>query len=173
MSSLLSRINNLTFNAFVIFFLLCTCNFLSSYLEKKQEPIIDFKVHDPSLFLFDKYNQEQLYLFNFTFSYDITSIIDWNTKIIFLFMTAESVNSTYKLVATVWDLRILREETSLYSQNLKNITSSYTIKDPNGRLRNTIFDIYLNWDHMPVVGFIYRDRIKIGTMQIPQNYTKN
>ena len=97
---------------------------------------------------------------------------DKASLILFLFVTVERVNGGPKLISTIWDLRIDRYDIESQKQDMKKMSASYPIKDPNPKLSSSTFDVYLNWDHMPIVGFIYTNRIKIGTFTAPANYTQ-
>jgi hypothetical protein len=75
--------------------------------------------------------------------------MDWNTKVLFIWVSAECNNSEF----TLWDLRIPRESFDLYSHKWKTAIE-YPIE--YRAALDKMCTLYFNWEHMPLVGFNYK-----------------
>jgi hypothetical protein len=75
--------------------------------------------------------------------------MDWNTKVLFVWVSA----SNNKTEFTLWDNVIKRESTSLYIYDEYTLPE-FPIETPTHL--DGSYDIYFNWEHMPLVGFNYK-----------------
>ena len=92
----------------------------------------------------------------------------------FLFVSVHRVNPKHpQLNTTIWDQRISVSETNLYRKEKVKLNSLYPILDASGKLYNNTFDVYLNWDYEPIVGYIYKKSMKIGSFVTPSDFTKD
>ena len=180
MYSLSGRLNTIAFNTLIVLAALASLNFLSTYpwagKDTRQPKILKpFKVKNFDNFLWDRYYNEDVLSFTFDFEADMTPLYNWNTNLVFAFITCEyaTVKSKTNQV-TIWDQRIPREGQHAWRQiKLQNEYPEYYLTDLNRALRDTDVTCYLNWDHMPVAGFNYGSRMEIGQFRTPKNFIKD
>jgi len=84
---------------------------------------------------------------------DLSTLFNWNTKQLFVYITATYPGKTYpKNEAVIWDLIIPSKSDSILS--LKNTRSKYNIHDITGEfnLRNATLEFF--WNVQPHVGVL-------------------
>jgi signal peptidase complex subunit 3 len=148
MYSLSGRLNAIAFNTLVVLAILSTLNYFSVFFDKKTPNIIkNFKVKDYETFVKDNYFYEDCMSFDFDFHADMTPLFNWNTNIIFAYISCEfnTTKSTYNKI-TIWDKRIPRQDLQEYSINLQGEFVEYYLTDINKLLRDTEVTCYLNWE---------------------------
>ncbi|XP_066968270.1 signal peptidase complex subunit 3 [Macrobrachium rosenbergii] len=88
----------------------------------------------------------------FDLSTDLSKLFNWNTKELFLYLTAEYETQNNKINQVVlWDKIILRGENpqvDLKNQHLKY----YFWDDGNGLLGHRNVSLYLSWNIIPIAG---------------------
>lgn len=97
---------------------------------------------------------------------DLTPLFNWNTKQIFVYLTAEypgkSDGSSNKV--TYWDKIITDKESSVLS--LKNVKSKYSVWDVEKSFRNRDAIVRLEWNIQPHIGaLIYGETISNSSFQ--------
>lgn len=102
----------------------------------------------------------------FDLSTDLSPLFNWNTKQIFIYLTAEypgkSDESSNKV--TYWDKIITNKKDSIL--NLKNQRSKYSIWDIEKSFRNRNATVKLEWNIQPYIGpLIYGETKGIDTFQ--------
>ena len=107
----------------------------------------------------------------FDLDVDLSPIFDWNTHMMFPFLSVEYENekSTYNHI-TFWDDRIMRDEPSTHHIQIKSGHSEYFISDIYKSMSGKTMKVYFNWEHMPIVGINYRDRVLVGEFVVPEEY---
>ncbi|XP_071531541.1 signal peptidase complex subunit 3 [Panulirus ornatus] len=88
----------------------------------------------------------------FDLTADLTSLFNWNTKQLFLYLTAEYETTTNKVNQVVlWDKIIRRGESSMVS--IKNQHLKYYFwDDGNGLLGHKNVSLTLSWNIIPIAG---------------------
>jgi len=88
----------------------------------------------------------------FDLSADLTPLFNWNTKQIFVYLTAEypgkSPESSNKVV--YWDKIIETKEDAVL--NLKNVKSKYSVWDVEKSFRKRTANVKLEWNIQPWIG---------------------
>jgi hypothetical protein len=104
MYSLSGRLNTIAFNTLICLTVLSAFNFFTAYYNKGEPANIKFEVKDFDTFVADKYVNEDALSFTFDFDVDLTPVINWNTNIVFLYLSCEynTTKSTFNKV-TFWD----------------------------------------------------------------------
>jgi hypothetical protein len=180
MYSFTGRLNTIAFNTLMFLAALSALNFLSCYpfsfrggFEVRAPKIIkSFKIRDFDTFLNDRYINEDALSFTFDFEADLLPLYNWNTNLIFAYISCEYETSKSKFNRVViWDQRVPREgEHAKHYISLKNEHPEYYLTDYNRALRDTDVTCHLNWEQMPVVGMNYGSRVEIGKFRTPKNY---
>ena len=112
MYSLTGRLNTIAFNTLMFLaalsglnFLLCyPFSFLGGYEARK--PIITqaFKIRDYETFNADRYFNEDAMSFTFDFEADLTPLFNWNTNLVFTYISCEYTTGKSKFNrVTLWD----------------------------------------------------------------------
>ena len=124
MYSLTGRLNTIAFNTLLFLGVLSALNYFSSYpyeflgnkggLHGRQPKILSqFKVRDFDTFLRDNYINEDAMSFRFDFKADLTGLFNWNTNLIFAYISCEFETSKSKFnKVTIWDQRIPRDHSN-------------------------------------------------------------
>ena len=97
MYSLSGRLNTIAFNTLMFLAALSALNFLSSYpfsfrggFEARAPKIVKpFKIRDFDAFLNDRYINEDALSFTFDFEVDLEPLYNWNTNLIFAYISCE------------------------------------------------------------------------------------
>ncbi|ANB14415.1 Spc3p [Sugiyamaella lignohabitans] len=94
------------------------------------------------------------YRIKFDLSTDLSPLFNWNTKQVFVYLTAEydgkreDINNR----VTFWDSIIKSKEDAVL--DLKNVRGSYSVYDVGSSLENKNATIRLEWNVQPHVGFL-------------------
>ena len=111
---------------------------------------------------------------DFDLQTDLSSLFNWNTKQIFVYLTAEyenSKNTTFNEL-TLWDKIITNPTDSVL--DLKNVKSKYNGWDVNENLSGKNLNFKLNWNIQPWVGpLIYGQAEGETIFMIPNKNQKN
>jgi hypothetical protein len=111
----------------------------------------------------DHYINEDALSFTFDFGVDLRPLFNWNTNIIFTYISCEynTTKSNFNKV-TIWDQRVPRDQPSDHVIQLENEWPEYYLTDVHKVLKDTDVTCYLNWEQMPIAGINYGDRIEIA-----------
>lgn len=99
---------------------------------------------------------------------DLTPLFNWNTKQVFVYLTAEypgkSNQSSNKV--TYWDKIITRKDEKVL--HLKNMKSHYSVWDVEKSFRGRDAQVKLEWNIQPYVGpLLYGETDAISKFQFP------
>ena len=172
MYSLTGRLNAIAFNTLIILTILSALNYLEAFINKQPPKITkQFEITNIETFVADRYIGEDAMSFTFDFEADLRDVFNWNTNLIFAYITCEynTTASTFNKV-TIWDQRILRTDTEHHIIKLKNQWPEYYLTDVNKQMRGVGVKVYLNWEQMPTVGVDFGGRLEIGNFVVPKNY---
>ena len=133
---------------------------------------MEFKLEKVEKFGIHPYFDEEYVQIRFNLNCDLTEVFDWNTHLIFPFISIEydSEKSKYNQI-TIWDDIIMRENPEKHNIKLKNKKTEYFISDKYKQLRGRKVRVFFNWEHMPIVGINYRRKIQVGEFTMPSDYT--
>lgn len=110
---------------------------------------------------------------DFDLETDLSKLFNWNTKQIFIYLTAEYNNTKNNVVneVTFWDKIIT--DVSDSNLSLKNVKSKYSVWDPSENFSGKDLQFKLNWNIQPWVGpLIYGEIKDIGHLSIPKEDVK-
>ena len=133
-----------------------------------------FKIRDFDVFVKDNYINEDALSFTFDFEVDLRPLFNWNTNLIFAYISCEYTTSKSKVnKVTIWDQRVLRDTPEEHVVSLRNEYPEYYLTDINKNLRDQDVTCHLNWEQMPIAGANYGSRIEIAKFRTPKNYISN
>lgn len=110
---------------------------------------------------------------NFDLETDLSNLFNWNTKQIFVYLTAEYDNdkNTTSNEITFWDKIITNAEDSVL--NLTNVKSKYNVWDVNENLSGKEMNFKLKWNIQPWVGpLVFGETEGEVTYSIPKKVNK-
>ncbi|PIA24983.1 hypothetical protein AQUCO_13500004v1 [Aquilegia coerulea] len=101
-------------------------------------------------------------------SADLQSMFTWNTKQVFVFLTAEYETPQNSLnQVSLWDAIIPSKERAKF---WIHTTNKYRLTDQGSNLRGKEFNLTLHWHVMPKTGKMFADKIVMTGYQLPENY---
>ena len=147
MYSLTGRLNTIAFNTLIMLTILSALNFLTAYVHRQEPVVSKFEVKDFNTFVRDNYINEDALSFQFDFTADLTKVFNWNTNIIFAYITCEynTTKSQFNKV-TIWDQRIPRTDVKNHVIRLKDEYPEYYLTDVNKQLKDTEVKVYFHWE---------------------------
>lgn len=108
-----------------------------------------------------------------SFKVDLRDEWHWNSKQLFVWLTADFDNGKVKSSISLWDRIVLTQEASKFKVTAAD--TKYAFWDNNGALKNTVVRFTLHWDVHPWVGIIHRFAISEDadafTLKLPKKYT--
>jgi signal peptidase complex subunit 3 len=113
-------------------------------------------------------------LLSFDIQVDFTPAFHWNVKQLFVYVVAQYETKDRMNQVVLWDKII--ESTDPKYINESNVFVKYALVDQGNGLRGKEVKLQLQWDHMPITGFIYMDSQPIETASIfylPDSYKNN
>ncbi|EDO18847.1 hypothetical protein Kpol_1023p16 [Vanderwaltozyma polyspora DSM 70294] len=106
---------------------------------------------------------------NFDLDVDLSSLFNWNTKQVFIYLTAEydgSKKPNTKSVVTFWDKIITSKKDAVLK--LSNQKSKYTVWDLEDKMEGRDLTFKLQWNIQPWVGpLVFGETIGNTTFTIP------
>jgi len=100
---------------------------------------------------------------------DLTPAFNWNVKQLFVFVVAEYRTKTNPLnQVVVWD-KIIEYQTNA-KLRMDKATVEYGLIDQGTELRNTTVNLKLVWDHMPLTGRLFMDKLPTSSFKLPGKY---
>ena len=171
MYSFKNRLNALFFFTLLMLTLLSIGNVLTTIFAEKDVQV-DFQFSHTETFRVDRVINEDKGILVFSLRTNLTSLFDWNTNLIFAWLTCEyeSPKSAYNRV-TVWDKIVKREFKNEQLIDLQSETVEYPISDVYKKLKGRKVNVFFNWEHMPIVGINYKGRKHVGEFTMPSEYT--
>ncbi|GJP39608.1 hypothetical protein CLOM_g23961 [Closterium sp. NIES-68] len=112
-------------------------------------------------------NDEAVLALNITAN--LTSVFTWNTKQLFVFVTADFSTPKHPLnQVSLWDAIIERKEDAAL-QFTREI-SEYSLMDQGNSLRGLPFNLTVYWNVMPIVGGLSMGKVSFSGFSMPPNY---
>jgi hypothetical protein len=148
MYSLTGRLNAIAFNTLIVLTVLSALNYLTAFLNKGSPKVLKpFTISKWDAFVADRYINEDALSFTFDFEAELTEVFNWNTNLIFAYITCEynTTKSTFNKI-TIWDQRIPRTDVNNYVIRLEDQWIEYYLGDVNKQLRDLDVVVYFNWE---------------------------
>ena len=165
MYSLSVRINAISF-----FFGICLCVLgafnIATTIFIKSEPIVN-KFNFTSTTLYNnKYTGVQHSSGEFEIDFDFEPTFDWNTNLIFSWISATYISNGKNVTVTLWDRIMKRPDIERHKIKETNLHLRYPLIDRNYDLAGKEIYLELHWEHMPVVGPIIKKSIPLGNFKL-------
>lgn len=111
---------------------------------------------------------------SFDLDADLTPLFNWNTKQVFVYLTASydgKLKSTVKSEVTLWDSIITDKETAHIS--LKNARSKYSVWDIEEKLSARDLTFKLHWNIQPWIGtLVFGETQGTSSVVLPEHKPK-
>jgi len=100
---------------------------------------------------------------------DFTPLFNWNTKLLFVFITAHFKSKKHEVnKVVVWDKIVKSEEANLVYQN---VVTKYPLVDPDCSLRSNKVKFKLWWSQVPFNGLIWENSLASSDFVFPSTYS--
>eukprot|EP01087_Luapelamoeba_hula_P020741 TRINITY_DN7130_c0_g1_i1.p1 TRINITY_DN7130_c0_g1~~TRINITY_DN7130_c0_g1_i1.p1 ORF type:complete len:180 (+),score=25.77 TRINITY_DN7130_c0_g1_i1:98-637(+) len=162
MYSFWTRLNAVVCYAVVLLAVLSMLN-MATTLWLPAHPTAFFRIASIDTFVMHPGMGADYAAISFDLAADLRSLFNWNTKQLFVFITAEYETPRNKINQVVlWDRIIETEEEAIFDLTTERIEYAFLDQGPDLRGRKVTFS--LNWDVNPIVG-------KLGLSQHTANST--
>eukprot|EP01130_Rhizamoeba_saxonica_P000464 TRINITY_DN10424_c0_g1_i1.p1 TRINITY_DN10424_c0_g1~~TRINITY_DN10424_c0_g1_i1.p1 ORF type:complete len:192 (-),score=21.81 TRINITY_DN10424_c0_g1_i1:27-575(-) len=181
MHSMLHRLNSVVCFGGVVLLVAVLCNHLTSFYLKEQ-PVIDFQFKETLSLVqmperrYHRYGLaypagDEAWL-SFDLVADFRPLWNWNTKQIFLYISAEYETAKYEKNNVVfWDMIIQRKEDSVF--NLTNEASEYPLIDISKEFRNKPVKFTLSYHETPIAGALLWNTPVEQKVVLPDSYFRS
>ncbi|KAF0686661.1 Aste57867_21503 [Aphanomyces stellatus] len=168
MHTVWTRANAVFMAAFTAMSIMCTLTTLTTFLHTPA-PVVHTlslnQVHSLKRYR-DKTDRAVL---SFDLDADLSSVFNWNTKQLFVYVVAEYASaSNVKNEVVVWDAIVPTRHDAHLVREHENV--KYFLADQYDELRNTEVTLKLKWDVMPVCGQLFQYGDGATTFQLPGSY---
>ncbi|KQK02536.1 probable signal peptidase complex subunit 3 [Brachypodium distachyon] len=142
----------------------------ASALDAFHVPAVQAQAHVTKINRFHKQiNGNDKVTLTFNVSADLESLFTWNTKQVFVFLTAEYENAKNALnQVSLWD-RIVPDKDHAKLQ--VEVKSKYPLIDQGSSLRGRKVQLVLHWHIMPNAGVMIRGKMPLSEFNLPDAYT--
>ncbi len=175
MYSISTRLNQVFFYGIMCLVALCVFNIATTFYLKNKPEVKTWEIEEISHMYKNPFTKIQHATGKFNLNMDTTQIFNWNTNLVFLWITAHyhtGKNNQYTTTSTIYDIIILRNETLKYNVDIKNENFYYPIIDRYDGLKGKNITFVLNWEQAPVVGPIIKHNLDLGSYKLPDSNPK-
>ena len=170
MYSLSVRVNSIFF-----FFGCCLCalgvfNVITTIFIKTQPKVNKFNFNSLSLYE-NKYTGVQHSSGEMDLYIDYEPCFDWNTNLIFSWISATYNTNGKNTTVTIWDRIMRRDKPETHIIKEDNVHLRYPLIDKFYTLSEKEVYLELHWEHMPVFGPILKHSVPLGNYQLRKNGT--
>ena len=161
-------------NAIFFFFGCCLCalgvfNVATTIFIQKKPIIHKFNFNSTSLYN-NKYTGVQHSSGTMDLYIDYEPCFDWNTNLIFSWISATYVTNGLNTTVTIWD-RIMRRDKANHVIEEDNVHLRYPLFDKYSSLSEKDVYLELHWEHMPVFGPILKFSLPLGNYKLRKDMT--
>ena len=162
-------------NAIFFFFGCCLCalgifNVLTTIFIQKQPIINKFDFNSTTLYT-NKYTGIQHSSGEINLDIDFEPCFDWNTNLIFSWISATYKTKYKNATVTIWDRIMRRDRPETHTIQQDNLHLRYPLIDKFSALSGKDVYLELHWEHMPVFGPILKFSKPLGNYKITTNLT--
>lgn len=102
---------------------------------------------------------------------DLSPLFSWNTKQVFVYVSAEYMSTTNQLnQVSLWDRIIQHGENPMIQ--LPYVRSKYKLVDQGHTLRGSAINLTLQWNTVPFSGRLRFGKHVFPNQRLPSNYTR-
>lgn len=170
MHSFVYRVNALLTFAGSVLAMLCIMATITDYFNNPQLEV-DCKITKVErLFRSNQGNDEAL--LGLAINADLNPLFSWNTKEVFVFVSAEYRTKTNHInQVSLWDRIINFGEDPII--HLPYVRSKYKLVDQGHHLRGSSINVTLHWNTIPFTGRMRTGSVVFPNQMLPANYTRN
>ncbi|CAI2382699.1 unnamed protein product [Moneuplotes crassus] len=170
MHSIFKRYSKILSLTIICLAFLCVFNWITGVLLRKSLSV-EFELEQVYLFGKHRYFDEEIAKFSFNLKTDLSKHYNWNIDRIIPSLNIKfNSNDGRKNEITVWDDLITRKDFSHHIINLKSQKSKYFLTDVNKELRNKTVTVLFNLSFMPIIGFVHKQTLEVGSFTLPLSY---
>ena len=165
------------FHSIIFFFLWCLLalicfNIFTTIFLKNEPKINKFNFYSTSLYN-NPFTKVQHSSGELDLDIDYNPCFDWNTNLIFSWISASYITSTDipNTTLAIWDRIMKRDDIETHIIKQDKIKFKYPIIDKYFNLSNKNLFLKLHWEHMPVIGPIHKHSIPLGNFKVRKNFT--
>ncbi|KAJ6853677.1 signal peptidase complex subunit 3A-like [Iris pallida] len=141
----------------------------ASFLDAFHSPSVQAHAQIVKINRFTKRNGNDEVRLSLNISADLQSLFTWNTKQVFVFLTAEYETSKNSLnQISLWDHIIPNKEQAKFQRQVPN---KYPLVDQGKNLRGKEVELVLHWHVMPNTGKMIRDKMSLSSFNLPEAYS--
>ena len=110
-------------------------------------------------------------LLSFDIKVDLAPAFHWNIKQLFVYVVAQYETEGRINQVVLWDKIVEAADPKIIDES--NVFVKYALVDQGDELRGKNVKLQLQWDHMPITGFVYMDKQPIETassFDLPEAY---
>eukprot|EP01135_Chromosphaera_perkinsii_P012345 Nk52_evm13s2640 gene=Nk52_evmTU13s2640 len=176
MHSLISRLNSVFAFGLTMLCLLALMCFTSSLLFDSK-PKVNIGVTNIKIGNITEYGvsdrKVDLALVNFNLGVDVSPLVDWNTKELFLYLVAEYSTEVNRINQVVlWD-KIIEVDKHPLTVKVKNKGTKYHFfDDGSGLAGHSNITISLHWNTIPLTGILFRNSHGHQRIEFPSHYMR-
>ncbi|CAL5201767.1 unnamed protein product [Lathyrus oleraceus] len=154
-----------TFAVTILAFICAIASFTDTL--NSPSPTVEVKVLNINWFQKQPNGNDEVSL-TLNISTDLQTLFTWNTKQVFVFLTAEYVTPKHALnQISLWDGIIQSKEHSKFTITTSN---KYRFIDQGSNLRGKEFNFTLHWHVMPKTGKMFANKIVLPGYRLPEEY---
>ena len=162
-------------NAIFFFFGCCLCalgifNVATTIFIQNQPKVNKFDFNSTSLYI-NKYTGIQHSSGEINLDIDFEPCFDWNTNLIFSWISATYITNGKNTSVTIWDRIMRRDKPETHTIKEDNLHLRYPLIDKFSSLSEKDVYIELHWEHMPVFGPILKFSIPLGNFKLRKDTT--
>ena len=162
-------------NAIFFFFGCCLCalgifNVVTTIFIQNKPIVNKFNFNSSTLYN-NKYTGVQHSSGEMDLNIDYEPCFDWNTNLIFSWITATYATNDKNTSITIWDRIMRRDKPETHTINENNLHLRYPLTDKFNSLSEKEVYIELHWEHMPVFGPILKHSIPLGNFRLRKDAT--
>jgi signal peptidase complex subunit 3 len=110
-------------------------------------------------------------LLSFDLKVDLAPAFHWNIKQLFVYVVAQYETEGRINQVVLWDKIVEAASPKIIDES--NVFVKYALVDQGAELRGKNVKLQLQWDHMPITGFLYMDGQPMETtssFDLPEDY---
>ena len=162
-------------NAIFFFFGCCLCalgifNVVTTIFIQNQPKVNKFDFNSTSLYI-NKYTGIQHSSGEINLDIDFEPCFDWNTNLIFSWISATYITNGKNTSVTIWDRIMRRDKPETHTIKQDNLHLRYPLIDKFSSLSEKDVYIELHWEHMPVFGPILKFSMPLGNFKLRKDTT--
>ena len=162
-------------NAIFFFFGCCLCalgifNVVTTIFIQNQPNVNKFDFNSTSLYI-NKYTGIQHSSGEINLDIDFEPCFDWNTNLIFSWISATYITNGKNTSVTIWDRIMRRDKPETHTIKQDNLHLRYPLIDKFSSLSEKDVYIELHWEHMPVFGPILKFSMPLGNFKLRKDTT--